>query len=67
MYYCSQGLKHAEELKRGAMVCEPEPDFENEYCKVNWYDGSLNSADELKQLIVTEKERMIYNDPAKRL
>ncbi len=38
MYYPSKGLKRAEEIKRGTMFgdIEPQWDFENEYVKIMW-------------------------------
>ena len=44
------------------MVYEPAPDYENKYCKVNWYDGKQHTAEEMKQLIISDKERKIDND-----
>lgn len=40
LYYCSQGLQRATEIKRGTMSANMEPDFENEYVKVKWYNTS---------------------------
>lgn len=38
LYYCSKGLKSAEEIKRGLLKCEfSSPDYENDYVKVKWY------------------------------
>lgn len=56
LYYCSQGLQRAKELKRGVMAATITPDFENDYCKVNWFDGATNTADELSLLIVNSKD-----------
>lgn len=56
LYYCSQGLKRAQVLKKGSMAATIEPDFENEYCKINWFDGATNTADELSFLIVNSKD-----------
>lgn len=33
-YYCSRGLKKAETIKKGHLVCPIEYDFENDYCKI---------------------------------
>lgn len=39
LYYCSQGLKKAETIKKGHLKRPFEmPDFENEYVKVKYYD-----------------------------
>ena len=49
MYYCSQGLKRAETIKKGSMVAPIKPDFENEYCKIkSFYD---KTSAELSKLI----------------
>lgn len=67
LFYASQGLQKAVELKRGTMVYEPTPDYENEFCKVNWYEGTRQTVDEMKCLIVSDRERTSYNDIAERL
>ena len=56
LYYCSQGLQRAKEVKRGVMAATITPDFENDYCKVNWFDGATNTADELSLLITNSKD-----------
>lgn len=38
-YYCSQGLKRAEEIKRGHLVECPTYDFSNDYVQVKWFDN----------------------------
>lgn len=53
LYYSSQGLATAKTLKRGNMACDLAPDYEGDYCKVNWFDGS-EDVDRLKSLVVTE-------------
>lgn len=50
MYYCSKGLKTATEIKRGTMLCDIVPDFENEYVKVQWFDKTT-SLNTLKNMI----------------
>lgn len=50
-YFVSHGLKRAQEMARGTMDAPIVPQFENEFCKVNWFDGKLNSCDDLLQLI----------------
>lgn len=62
LFYCSKGLQRAMELKRGTTAYDFPPDFENKYCKVNWFDGRRNSTTEMELLIVSEKERTIHND-----
>lgn len=38
LYYCSQGLRTAQEIKRGLLMYEMNsPDYENDYVKVKWY------------------------------
>lgn len=40
LYYCSKGLKTAVEIKRGRLICEMnDPNFENEFVKLKWFDG----------------------------
>lgn len=51
LYYCSQGLARSQEVKRGPMAATIEPDFENDFCKVNWFDSSFYSIDQLASLI----------------
>ena len=56
LYYCSQGLQCAKEVKRGVMAATITPDFENDFCKVNWFDGATNTAEELSSLISNSKD-----------
>lgn len=44
-YYHSRGLKKAETIKKGTMLADIVPDYENDYCSVAW----LNYSDELLQ------------------
>ena len=38
LYYCSQGLRTAQEVKRGLLMYQMNsPDYENDYVKVKWY------------------------------
>lgn len=38
LYYSSQGLRTAQEIKRGLLMYEMNsPDYENDYVKVKWY------------------------------
>jgi len=38
LYYCSHGLRTAQEIKRGLLNSEfNSPDYENDYVKVKWY------------------------------
>jgi len=39
LYYCSRGLKTATEIKRGTLLADMVPDFENEYVKVAWFES----------------------------
>ena len=55
LYYCSQGLKRSEEIKRGTMAATIAPDFENEYCCINWFDSGANT-DELQGYILSDKD-----------
>lgn len=39
LYYCSKGLKVAEEIKRGFMLADMNPDYENDYVKIKWVES----------------------------
>ena len=43
LYYCSNGLKKAEEIERGVMYTDMTPDYENDYVKIKWF-SSLEEA-----------------------
>ena len=51
LYYCSQGLEVAKEIKRGSMLADIKPDYENEYVKVQWFDKT-SDLENLKNLLV---------------
>lgn len=51
LYYCSKGLVTAQEVKRGTMAVTIAPDFENDFCRVNWFDSSCCSVEQLSALI----------------
>ena len=51
MYYCSKGLQIATVIKKGSMLVDIEPDYENEYVKVQWFENSDISLDKLKSYI----------------
>lgn len=58
LYYASQGLSRAELVKRGTPRFDDlTADYENEYCKVNWFSLSSNTLEDLKTLIVSDKEK----------
>ena len=40
LYYVSRGLNTAETIKKGTMLADIVPDFENDYCKVTWLEYS---------------------------
>jgi hypothetical protein len=45
MYYASQGLERAKEVKRGILTKAPEKwDFENEYVKIKRIDKMASTA-----------------------
>lgn len=45
LYYCSKGLQRAKVIKKGPMAATIDPDYENDFVKVRWYDVSdLESA-----------------------
>lgn len=51
LYYCSKGLATAQEVKRGSMAATIEPDFENDFCALNWFDTAHYSVEQLAALI----------------
>lgn len=57
LYYCSRGLERADCIRKGRLVTEP-PDgtwkFENDYCKVVYYDYSPETLSELSGIILSE-------------
>lgn len=63
LYYCSQGLKRAQLLKKGSMAATIEPDFENDYCKVNWFSRDQHTAEELSLLICNPKDIVAEKEP----
>lgn len=41
MYYCSHGLKRAQEIKRGTLLANNVPwDYENDWIKCKWFEAS---------------------------
>lgn len=51
LYYCSQGLARAKELKRGSMAVTIEPDFKNDFCGINWFESAHYNSDQLAAFI----------------
>lgn len=51
LYYCSKGLQIATVEKKGTMLVDIVPDYENEYVKVQWFETSEISLDKLKSYI----------------
>lgn len=51
LYYCSKGLKRALELKKGTIVAPMEPDYENEYVRVQIFKTPA-SVEDLKKMIL---------------
>lgn len=48
MYYCSQGLKRAEEIKRGTLMGVSVPwDYENDWIKCRWSDAPARALESL--------------------
>lgn len=43
MYYCSRGLNRAKTIKKGIMLADITPDFENDYCRISWVDDELTA------------------------
>lgn len=56
MFYASQGLQRAQELKRGTLTEPITPDFENEYCKLKYFSGADYDKETLESYIQTERE-----------
>ena len=56
LYFASQNLKRADELKRGTLMCEIPVDFENEHCKVTNFDSAIYTAEQLKSIILGRYE-----------
>lgn len=53
-YYCSQGLKRAEEIKRGHLAkCPGDFDYVGDYAKIKWFEN--DSEEILKDLIAEVK------------
>jgi hypothetical protein len=52
-YYCSKGLKVAEEIKKGRL-CESlqdlEYDFQNDYVKIKWFDDDISISDFIEEM-----------------
>ena len=48
-YYCSRGLKKAEQIKKGHLACPLEYDFENDYCKIK-------NVNDISNIIINEIE-----------
>lgn len=40
MYYCSNGLKKAEVIKKGSISANIEPSFSNEYVEIKYFDNA---------------------------
>ena len=57
LYYASQGLQKAQELKRGTLVADMQPDFENEYCRLQFFDGAQYQREELESRILSRREQ----------
>lgn len=50
LYYCSQGLQRAVEMKRGTIVRPIVPDYENDYVRVQIFKASANAEDLMKYI-----------------
>lgn len=57
LFYASQGLQKAQELKRGTLAYIIRTDFENDYCKLTYFDGSIFDRASLEPLILTRHEQ----------
>jgi len=61
MYYCSRGLKRAEELKKGKLIdCDftdiAPIDYENDYVRVAWLPHNEDILQRLTQAVRTDRE-----------
>lgn len=52
LYYHSRGLRIAETLKKGTMLCNIAPSFVGEYCTVSWLDFDKDLVEYLKENII---------------
>ena len=52
LYYSSQGLAKATELKRGRLTKEFIPDFQNDFCRGKWYSQRDTSEQRLREYIL---------------
>lgn len=59
LYYASQKLNKATELKRGTLLYSLNADFENEYCKIKNFDGDFYSPQHLKNFILAKNEILL--------
>lgn len=51
LFYASQGLKSAAEMKRGYLAKEFIPDFENDYCKGKWFPQNEITEEAIREYI----------------
>lgn len=51
MYYCSRGLRRSETIKRGTMLADMIPDYQNDYVRVKWFAANT-PIDYLKDMIL---------------
>ncbi len=51
LYYASQGLQRAEELKRGTLITPIPVDYSNEHCSITWFSAEDTNLEQLQQLI----------------
>jgi len=61
MYYCSRGLKCAEELKKGKLIdCDFTDivpiDYENDYVRVAWLPHDEDTIERLMWAVRTDRE-----------
>lgn len=57
LFYASQKLNKAQEVKRGTLVVDLPVDFENEYCKKTWFDAQEYNADYLCSCIKSRHDK----------
>lgn len=53
LYYHSRGLNTAETIKKGTMLADIVPDYENEYCSIKWFDYDEQLLKQLKENLIS--------------
>lgn len=53
LYYHSRGLNTAKTIKKGTMLADIVPDYENEYCSITWFDYDEQLLKQLKENLIS--------------